>query len=186
VEVRRPQAAHPCTAFRRYGPLVRRAYKSGRTRTFVAALALAAVVLPVATALAYFSATGGGTISNVQAGSPSSVIALTTTGPFTYSGPSTVNLQPGGTVGFTVQAACTAGCPAVLTTINLASWTSDKAGCDTATLPGSFTMPQVLYNGNVANATPINVGTAVITWVNLGVSQNACAGAKFAFALVTP
>jgi hypothetical protein len=163
-----------------------KAGRIGRTRSFVAAVGMAIVALPVATALAYFSATGAGTISNVQAGSPSSVIALTMAGSFTYSGPSTINLQPGGTVGFQVQAACTAGCPAVLTTINLASWTSDKAGCDAATLPGSFTMPQILYNGNVANATPINVGTAVVTWVNLGVSQNACAGAKFAFNLVTP
>jgi hypothetical protein len=158
----------------------------GRTRSFVVALVVAMFTLPTLTALAFYSATGSGIASNVQAGSPSSVIALSVSGAYTYSGPSTTNLQPGGTVGFTVQAACTAGCPAVLTTINLASWTSDKAGCDAATLPGSFTMPQILYNGNVTNATPISVGTAVITWVNLGVSQNVCSGAKFAFTLVTP
>jgi len=94
--------------------------------------------------------------------------------------------MPGGTVGFQLQAACTSGCPAVLSTINLGSWTSDKAGCDSVTLPASFTMPTITYNGNIANATPVPVGTPVITWVNLGVSQNACANAKFAFVLVTP
>jgi hypothetical protein len=163
-----------------------RAGRIGRTRSFVAAIGLAVVALPIATAIAYFSATGSGIASNVQAGSPSSVIALTVSGTYTYSGPSTTNLQPGGTVGFIVQGACTAGCPAVVTTINLGTWTSDKTGCDIATFPGSFTMPQILFNGNVNNATPITVGTAVITWVNLGVSQNVCSGAKFAFTLTTP
>jgi hypothetical protein len=168
--------------------LIRRALATGRIgrkRSFVAALGMAVAVLPVATALAFFAASGSGTISNVQAGSPSSTVAIAINGALTYAGPSTTNLMPGGTVSFGTSLTCTAGCPAQVTTLNLSSWTSDKVGCDTATFPASFTMPAVNVNASVP-ATGVSGGTATITWANLAVNQNACAGAKFAFNLVTP
>ncbi len=65
--------------FRSVSRVFARVVKSGRIgrkRSFAAALGLAMLVLPVSTALAFFTATGQGTISNVQAGAPSSVIAF--------------------------------------------------------------------------------------------------------------
>lgn len=158
----------------------------GRTRSFVAAIGLAVLVLPVVTALAFFAATGTGQVPNVQAGSPSSTVALSQITALTYAGPSTTNLQPGGTVSFTVGANCTAGCPAYVSTVNLGSWTSDTTGCDATDMPGSFTMPTITANLSNVPTTTTTIGTAVITWVNLGISQNVCSGAKFTFVLTTP
>jgi hypothetical protein len=168
---------------------VRRVLKAGRigrTRSFVAALGMAALVLPVVTALAFFAATGSGTIANVQAGTPNSVVSITADGAYTYAGPSTTNLMPGGTVSFPLRVACTAGCPAQVTTINLQSWTSNTAGCDSATFPNSFSMPTITINTSVDAVGSGGWGPAVITWANLAVTQNPCAGALFAFVLVTP
>ena len=159
--------------------------RKGRMRPFVLSLVVALLVLPTETAIAFFSATGSGTVSGVQAGSASSTVALSTVGGFTYSGPSTTNLMPGGTVSFTVQATCTASCPATVSTVNLQSWSSNKTGCDSTTLPNSFTMPAITANLSV-NTSATTVGTATITWVNLAVNQNACSNASFTFVLTTP
>jgi hypothetical protein len=156
----------------------------GRRRSFVSALVVAMLLLPVATAAAFFAATGTGTITNVQAGSANSTVSILGSS-YVYAGPSTTNLMPGGTVTIAISVSCLTGCPASVGSINLGSWTSDKAGCDIATLPGSFTMPADVVNASFTAAGGSG-GSAVITWVNLGVSQNACAGAKFAFTLVTP
>jgi len=158
----------------------------GRTRWFVVALVVALTLLPAVEAFAFFAASGSGTVPNVQAGSPNSTVAIAPNGGYTYAGPSTTNLMPGGTVSFNAVIICTAGCPANVTTVNLSSWTSDKAGCDTATFPGSFTMPTVNVNNSNVTASGVSAGTVTITWVNLAVSQNVCSGAKFAFVLVIP
>ena len=172
--------------------LIRRALakgRIGRTRSFVAALGLAVAVLPVATAVAYFMATGTGTgtISNVQAGSaPVSVIAIAADGAYTYAGPSTTDLQPGGTVSFPLRFTCTTNCPGTLSTVNLSSWSSDKVGCDEAAFPGSFSMTTLTVNSSITAAGSGGWGPAVITWANLAVNQNSCAGAHFTYTLVTP
>ena len=93
----------------------------GRKRSFVVALGMAVLLLPTAEALAFFAASGSGQISNVQAGSPSSTVTIAANGAFTYAGPSTTNLMPGGTVSFSTLISCTAGCPANVTTVNLGS-----------------------------------------------------------------
>src|SRR6266851_4965513 len=88
-----------------------KAGRIGRKRSFVAALGLAMLVLPVSTALAFFAATGSGQISNVQAGTAASTITITPNGALTYAGPSTTNLMPGGTVSTSLLLTCTTGCP---------------------------------------------------------------------------
>ncbi len=160
----------------------------GRVRSFVIALAVAALFLPVAEGAAYFfaTATGTGVISNVQAGAaPASTVSIGVNGPFTYGGPSTANLMPSGTASFQTMLTCLTGCPAQVSTVSLSSWTSDKTGCDAVTLPGSFSMPVLVDNLSVSTS-GVAGGLATITWANLAVNQSACSGAKFAFTLVTP
>ena len=113
----------------------------GRTRSFVTALVVALLLLPTSIALAYFAATGSGTVTGVTAGTASSVvvIARNTGNPITYAGPSTTSLMPGGTVSFSIQFTCSAGCPAQVSTVSLQSWSSDKVGCTEAAMPNSFT-----------------------------------------------
>ena len=167
--------------------LVQRVVSAGHIKhSFAIAVVLALVALPVMEAAAFYAASGSGQIANVQAGSPNSTVTIAANGAFTYAGPSTTNLMPGGTVSFATLISCTAGCPANVTTVNLGSWTSDKAGCDAVTFPGSFTMPTLNVNNANVGAGGVSGGTATVTWVNLAVSQNACSGAKFTFTLVTP
>jgi hypothetical protein len=45
----------------------------------------------------------------------SHVITIAQNGAFTYAGPSTTNLMPGGTVSFSLLLTCTAGCPTQVT-----------------------------------------------------------------------
>lgn len=165
--------------------------RKGRVRPFALSLVVALVVLPVATALAFFAATGTGTAPGVQAGTaPQAVFATENASSYTYAGPSTTSLMPGGTVSFPVGVSCApspAACPVYVSTINLGGWTSNKTGCDSTSMPGSFTMPTITYNANVTAANSFaNVGTAVITWVNLATDQGACAGAAFTFTITTP
>jgi hypothetical protein len=146
--------------------------------------------MPVATALAFFSATGTGTISNAQAGTSASTVSITQQPGFTYAGPSTTTLVPGGTVTFTQVTACTAGPPCVVPSLGLASWTSNKAGCDSTTMPGSFTITNQNWTVNLP-VTLATVGASdsdivTITWNNLAISQTACAGGLFAFVLAVP
>jgi hypothetical protein len=169
--------------------LLTRAIHAGRIRhSFAIALVVALALMPAGEALAYFiaTATGTGQVTNVQAGAPpTAVVTIAPDGAYTYAGPSTSNLMPGGTVSFAVRVACVSGCPALVTTISLADWSSDKAGCDPASMPSSFTMPALNLNTSIG-ATSGGWGPAVITWTDLSTNQNACAGANFTFTLVTP
>jgi hypothetical protein len=164
----------------------------GRTRSFVVALGIAALLLPTAEALAYFSATGTGTFASVQAASasPSTVsIVQTAASPYVYkdsAGAVVAALPLGGQLLIPVDVTCTAGAPCQFGTIAIQSWTSNKAGCDSTTLPGSFTGAA----GPIfTNATIATVGAKVSTnysvvWNNLSsTNQNACLGAKFTFVL---
>ena len=172
--------------FRSISRVIAPVVRAGRFKhSFAIAVVVALFALPVTEALAYYAATGTGIISNAQAGTATSTITIAQNGAFTYAGPSTTNLMPGGTVSFSLLLTCTAGCPTQVTTINLSTWTSDKVGCDVATLPGSFTMPAVNVNASVNTGGSV-AGPATITWVNLASNQSACSGAKFAFTLVSP
>ena len=172
--------------FRSTSRVFARVVRAGRIKhSFAIAVVVALFALPVTEALAFYSASGTGTTDAI-AGSPNATVTITTGTARTYAGPSTTNLMPGGTVTFGTNIACTANCPAFVGSINLGSWTSDKAGCDTATLPGSFTMPAIVVNASFTAAGGAGPN-GTITWVNLAtLSQNACAGAHFTFNLVTP
>ncbi|HEV2033387.1 MAG TPA: hypothetical protein VGU71_04190 [Candidatus Dormibacteraeota bacterium] len=154
-------------------------------RTFVVAIVVALLLMPVAEALAFFSATGSGTIAGAAvASAPTVSITLGGGTAFTYAGGSTTNLVPGGTVTFPVRVSCTANCPAQVSTIRLSSVTSDKAGCDSTTLPGSWTAPNLNVNQSITTTT--DVGSMTVTFVNTASDQTACAGATLTFHLSTP
>jgi hypothetical protein len=157
------------------------------TRSFVAAVIVALVAMPVAEALAYFSSTGTGSTTATAAQASTVSIAASAGNPNpTYGGPSTTAVAPGGTVTQALMATCLTTCPAYVSTISLAGWSSNKTGCDSTSLPGSFTMPPLAFNGNViSGGTP--VGSVVITFVNLpNTDQTACAGATLTFNFTTP
>jgi hypothetical protein len=163
--------------------IVRYLTRRGRLRPFVAALVVALFVLPTAEALAFFAATGTGT-ATATATSQTSTVSITPGTP-TYSGGGSLTL--GGTATYTLTATCLTNCPAQVTTVSLGGWSSNKTGCDSTTLAGSFTMPSATENlsvGATATSLPTSV---VITWVNLATTnQNACLGATLSFALTTP
>jgi len=166
----------------------RRFTRQTSPRTFVAAVAVAILVLPVAEALAYFSATGTGNISGAQVSTTASTVSLSLGGgtSFTYAGGSTSALVPGGTVTFPINASCLTNCPGFVSVIRLAGFTSDKTGCDSTTLPGAFTAPNVAFNATVS-VSGANVGSMTATFVNLpSTNQNACLGAVLTFQLATP
>jgi hypothetical protein len=166
-----------------------RVVKAGRIKhSFAIAIVAALFALPVAEALAYYGATGTGIIGNVPAASQSSTVSISG-GAITFAGPSTTALAPSGTATFPLTITCTATPPCVVSGVSLQSWTSTKTGCDTATLPGSFTLahsatfPITISTLNGTNLTD----NATITFVNLpSVNQSACAGGSFNFTLVTP
>jgi hypothetical protein len=144
--------------------VVARAIEAGRIggkRSFAVALGVAMLLLPVSTAQAFFAATGSGQITNVQAGTATTVVSIEQNGALTYAGPSTTNLMPGGTVSFSTLITCTAGCPGQVTAVNFGGWSSDKARCDFTTPPNSFTMPTLNVNQSVWT-TGISGGTVTI------------------------
>lgn len=167
--------------------LIRRVVQAGRigrTRSFVVGLGAAMLLLPVTTAVAYFSATatGSGTITGVTAGTPSASTVSITTSNVVYSGGAS-NLVPGGAFSFDTRIQCETGCPASVTTVSLASWSSVKPSCDEASLPSSFTMTPIAVNQSLMNAVTL---PGSVAWNNLAINQGACSQAHFTFNLVTP
>ena len=168
----------------RFGQYVTR---KGQWRPFITALVVALLLLPPIEALAFFAATGTGTITPVQGATNTSTVTLSLNGAVTYPSGQT-NFGPGQQVTIPVQALCTAGCPAFVSTVNLGGWSSNKTGCDSTTLAGQFTAPTLNANvGNIGTGSPVGLGNVVVSYVNLaGVNQNACSGATFTFTLSTP
>jgi hypothetical protein len=156
---------------------------------FVGAAVIGALAMTIITAAAYYGATGTGTLGNIPAASQSSTVTLSGGAP-TFTGPSATALAPGGAVSQIITITCTAVPPCVVSGISLQGWTSTKTGCDSTTLPGSFTLansgatfPLTISTLNGTN----NTDTATITFVNLpSVNQSACAGGLFSFTLSTP
>jgi hypothetical protein len=140
------------------------------------------MVLPVVTALAYFTAVGSATFANVQAAatSPSTIsIIQTASTAYIYKNAASVvtpTLQLGGSVAISVDVTCTAGAPCQLGTpaLVLNSWTSNKAGCDSTTLAGSFTLAA---NGQLDGKSLATVG-AQILGTNENVTWNSLASTR--------
>jgi hypothetical protein len=138
------------------------------------------LVVSATTAAAFYGATGTGNITGVTASS-----AGTSTVDLSQQ-LSPVTISPGDNFTVGVSGRCLTGCPAFVTTIRLGSWSSDKAGCTEAAMPGSFSMPTLTANQSVTT-TAAGLGvTGTITWANLAIDQSACKGAAFTFQLVTP
>lgn len=165
--------------------------RRGRTRySFAVAVVLALSLMPVGEALAFYIGTtsGSGNIGTVTAGAaPASTVSITAYQDPTCGGCvfSPQSITPGQTTTFKVQLACTANCPAAVTTLSLSGWSSDVTGCDATSMPGSFTMPQFAVNSSISSSTI--EGPLTVTWVNLpSIDQTPCVGAHFTFTIVTP
>ena len=130
-------------------------------------------------AFAYFTSTGSGTGTGTVGSSQALTINQAS---ITYNGPgSTTALTPGdtATVSFTVD---NPGGNEYVQNISLASWTSDKTGCDSTTDPTWITMPAVTVNHDFGHGnTQAVTGNGTITFNDLSVSQNACQGATLTF-----
>jgi hypothetical protein len=165
--------------------------KQSPRRTFALAVALGLVVLPVSAALAYFLASGTGSVSGatVTSTSPATVsLSQQYADPaseFVYEGPSTTALSPGGTVRFGLNATCLTSCPASVGSVRLVSVTSDKAGCNSTSLPGTFTSAGLVVNMTVGATTYIGQMTVSMN-SDPDRDQSACLGATLVFNLATP
>jgi hypothetical protein len=165
--------------------------KLSRRRTFAVAVVAALFVVPVASTFAYFLASGSGTVSGAQITSTSpATVAITPTysdsNEFSYAPAGATALSPGGTVSMPLYATCTAACPASVSSIRLASVTSDKAGCNSASLPGSFTGGPLVVNQTITT-TPTPIGNFVAAFnSDPDRDQSVCLGATLTFNLTTP
>src|SRR5579859_7255878 len=98
---------------------------------FVGAAVVGSLVIASVTALAFYSATGSGTITGIAAGTTTATLSVNQNSSATYSGPSTTSLVPGGTVTIPLIITCTANPPCTWSSMSLASWSSTKpAPCD--------------------------------------------------------
>ncbi len=163
-----------------------------QARAFAFAVALGLVVIPVSSALAYFLASGTGTVTGatITSSSPATITISAQYGDpaneFVYSGPSTTALAPGGTVRFGLVATCTASCPASVGSIHLASVSSNQSGCDSTSLPDTFSAAP-LSVGTTIDTTPTYVGQMTVAMASDPTrSEVACLGATLSFHVATP
>lgn len=146
--------------------------------------AAVAVVAGSGVAYAYFTTTGSGTGS----GSVGTSSALTLRqASITYSNSATDKaLVPGTSADVTWTVDNPSSGHQYLSTISLASVTSDKTGCDSATHPGWFTMPAVTVGTDYAPGSGQAVkGTGTITFNNDSVTQDVCKDAALTFAFTS-
>jgi hypothetical protein len=131
-------------------------------------------------AFAYFQTSGSGTGTGTVGNASGLVIHQAS---INYSNALTDNaLVPGtsATVTFTVDNNSSG--QQQLGTISLASWASNKTGCDSVDDPGWITMTPDVVNTDYAPGTAQVVsGSSVITFNDLAVPQNVCAGASLTF-----
>jgi hypothetical protein len=148
----------------------------------VAAIGLAAgLALGVAgAAFAYFTTSGSGTGTGTVGNASGLVLHQAS---ITYSNAGSDNaLLPGtsATVTFTVDNNSSGN--QQLGTVSLASWTSNKTGCDSVTDPGWITMTPDVVNTDYNPGSGQTVsGSSVITFNDEAVAQNVCAGAALTF-----
>jgi hypothetical protein len=130
-------------------------------------------------AFAYFTTTGSGTGTGVVGTSSNLNINQAS---ITYS--NGANLVPSSSAVVTFTVDNSASSAQYLASISLASWTSNKTGCDSTDDPGWITMPTVTVGQDFTAATSgqavTNSGT--ITFNDLStVDQDACKGASLTF-----
>jgi hypothetical protein len=154
-------------------------------RTFAAAVLVALLVMPVAEALAFYGVSGSGTIGPAPVSATGTTVGVSIGGgtAFTFSGGSTTNYVLGGSSSSPIRLTCLTSCPATVAHVNLSSFTSDKAGCNSTSLPGAFTAPGLVPVPSSIPATATDVGSITINYVSLSVDQSACLGANVTFTL---
>jgi hypothetical protein len=135
-------------------------------------------------AFAYYTSSGSGT-GTASTGSTSNVTVVQDS--IVYNGPSDgapTSLKPGDTA--TVAFGITnPGGNQYVTSVNLASWTSNSPSTCDSSLTGQsgwFTMPSVPVGADFAHGTDTTTGkTGVITFNDVSASQDACAGKTITF-----
>lgn len=158
----------------------------------IALIAASVLWISVTATLAFIinPTSGSGSVTGPQAAQVvTSTVSLSYDGNgFVYVGGNTSALVLGGGVLFGVNGACTSGCPGFVSTVALHSepgmWSSNKAGCDEAAMPGSFSATPISPNLSVT-ASSTRLGQMLVNWNNLvSINQTPCAGAIFTFNLV--
>lgn len=132
-------------------------------------------------AVAYFTTTGSGSGSGSVGTSSAMTVHQAT---ITYSNPAPADnaLMPGtsATVTFTVDNPSSG--QQYVNAISLASWTSNKTGCDSVTHSTWITMPDVSVAHDYAPSNGQTVTpTGTITFNDLAVDQSVCKGATLTF-----
>jgi hypothetical protein len=148
-------------------------------KKLAAAVGVATIVAGAGVSYAYFTTTGSGSGTGAAGTSSNLTIHQDT---ITYSNAPANNLVPGtsATVSFKVDNGSSGH--QQLGTIKLASWGSDKTGCDSAAASGWITMPDVPVNVDYAPGAGQTVTpTGTITFNNLPAVQDACKGAALTF-----
>lgn len=163
----------------------RRLTRRTSPRTFAAAVVVALFLMPVAEALAFYAVSGTGTIGPAPVSATGTTVSVSIGGgtSFTFSGGSTTNYVLGGSSTSPIRLLCLTSCPATVAHVNLSSFTSDKAACNSTSLPGAFTSPGMVPVPSSIPATLTDVGNIVINYVSLSVDQSACLNANVTFLL---
>lgn len=146
--------------------------------------AAVAVVAGSGVAYAYFTTTGSGT----GQGSVGTSSALTLhQASITYSNAGSDDaLVPGTSADVTWTVDNPSSGHQYLDTISLASVTSDKTGCDSATHPTWFSMPAVTVGTDYAPGSRQAVsGTGTITFNDAAADQSVCKGAALTFSFTS-
>ena len=148
-------------------------------------------LVPAVVAAAYMLATSNSSspTQSVPIAAPAAVTLTVTT---TLASPVT---YPGGfnrtSWAYTERASATedltnpSANPVSVNALSLASWTSDKAGCNSAAFPALFVVTPVPINTTIAAGATITTPTITVAMVDDGLNDTVCAGATPTFVFAT-
>jgi hypothetical protein len=149
-------------------------------RRVIAGMAALVLALAGGAAIAYYVAGGSGT----GTGSAGSAVAATVNQATPVNGDYSTGdgfLYPGTTQTVHLTVTNNGKASQAITTVTLTGWTSNNAGCDSATNPGWFTMPAVAVGQDLAAGATSTNDNGVITFVDEPYSQNVCEGATITY-----
>jgi hypothetical protein len=160
------------------------------TRKRIAVVSTIAVMgLGGGIAYAYYSATGSGSGSGTAGTASTATVNQTAAACLDYSawntsdalGVGTCNLFPGTTQAVHLTVTNNGKGTQHINQVTLTGWSSLVSGCDSTSLPGSFTMSPVTINETPAGGATTGSHDGSISFVSTGISQNACQGAAITF-----
>ena len=142
-----------------------------------------------AIAYAYYNATGSGTGSGTAGSASAPTVNQAAALCSDYSawngtdalGVGTCNLFPGTTQTVHLTVTNNGAGKQQVNDITLSGWSSTKSGCDSTTLPGSFTLGTTHYNQDLGAGLTGTSVDGTITFVDTNVDQGACQGATITF-----